>query len=65
MAPNHAMQPTHVYEIHPRKDHRGVDLISDALPYAPPLEEPLSVVKGAVNGISLDNTTRTRVDIRV
>jgi len=22
----------HVYEIHPRKDHRGVDLISDALP---------------------------------
>jgi hypothetical protein len=23
----------HVYEIHPRKDHRGVDLISDALPF--------------------------------
>src|SRR5262249_4095703 len=23
----------HAYEIHPRKDHRGVDLISDALPF--------------------------------
>jgi hypothetical protein len=23
----------HVYEVRPRKDHRGVDLISDALPY--------------------------------
>jgi predicted transcriptional regulator len=23
--------PTHVYEVRPRKDHRGVDLISDAL----------------------------------
>jgi hypothetical protein len=31
--PNHAMQPMHVYEVRPRKDHRGVDLISDALPF--------------------------------
>jgi hypothetical protein len=23
----------HVYEVHPRKDQRGVDLISDALPF--------------------------------
>jgi hypothetical protein len=23
----------HAYEIRPRKDHRGVDLISDALPF--------------------------------
>jgi hypothetical protein len=23
----------HLYEVHPRKDHRGVDLISDALPF--------------------------------
>jgi hypothetical protein len=39
--PNQAMQPTgpggamtssHVYEVRPRKDHRGVNLISDALP---------------------------------
>jgi hypothetical protein len=27
--PNHAMQPTHLYEIRPRKDKRGFDLISD------------------------------------
>jgi hypothetical protein len=25
--------PMHVYEIRPRKDHRGVDLISDVLPF--------------------------------
>jgi hypothetical protein len=40
---NHAMQPTrspsgwtssqHVYEVRPRADHRGVDLIPDALPF--------------------------------
>jgi hypothetical protein len=24
---------THVYEVRPRKDHRGVDLISDVLPF--------------------------------
>ena len=24
----------HIYEIRPRKDHRGVDLISDALPFS-------------------------------
>ena len=28
---NHAVM--HIYEAHPRKDHRGVDLISDALPF--------------------------------
>jgi len=25
----------HVYEVRPRKDHRSVDLISDALPFDP------------------------------
>jgi hypothetical protein len=25
----------HVYEVRPRKDKRGVDLISDALPFRP------------------------------
>jgi hypothetical protein len=25
--------PPHVYEVRPRKDYRGVDLISDALPF--------------------------------
>ncbi len=27
------MNPVHVYEVRPRKDKRGVDLISDALPF--------------------------------
>jgi len=27
------VQVTHSYEVRPRKDHRGVDLISDALPF--------------------------------
>ncbi|HEX3253189.1 MAG TPA: hypothetical protein VHS05_27345 [Pyrinomonadaceae bacterium] len=27
------MQHTHVYEVRPRTDKRGVDLISDALPF--------------------------------
>ena len=27
------MPSVHVYEIRPRKDHRGVNLISDALPF--------------------------------
>src|SRR5439155_15398876 len=28
-----AVHSMHVYELRPRKDHRGVDLISDALPF--------------------------------
>jgi len=31
--PNQAMQRTQIYEVRPRKDGRGVDLISDALPF--------------------------------
>ena len=27
------MPPMHLYEVRPRKDKRGVDLISDALPF--------------------------------
>lgn len=27
----------HVYEVRPRKDHRGVDLISDALQFGRPV----------------------------
>jgi len=37
-APNNAMQPTalysmDIYEVHSRKDDRGVELISDRLPF--------------------------------
>jgi hypothetical protein len=28
-----AIKSVHEYEVRPRKDHRGVDLISDALPF--------------------------------
>jgi hypothetical protein len=28
-----AVHSMHVYEVRPRKDHRGADLISDALPF--------------------------------
>ncbi len=31
--PDQGMQLTHAYEVRPRKDRRGVDLISDALPF--------------------------------
>jgi hypothetical protein len=30
---NQTIQPMQVYEARPRKDHRGGDLISDALPF--------------------------------
>jgi hypothetical protein len=37
MPPSNTTKPPsvliYVYEVHPRKDHRGVDLISDALPF--------------------------------
>ena len=29
----HAMEPTHAYEVRPRKECRGVNLTSDALPF--------------------------------
>jgi hypothetical protein len=31
--PDAVTSSQHVYEVRPRKDHRGVDLISDALPF--------------------------------
>ena len=33
----------HVYEVRPRKDHRGVNLISDALPFGQWYGEPNAV----------------------
>ena len=30
---SHNMLSNHVYSVRPRKDHRGVDLISDVLPF--------------------------------
>ena len=37
--------PKHAYEVRPRKDHRGVDLTSDALPFdRPRYHEPNDAV---------------------
>jgi hypothetical protein len=38
----------HVYEVHPRKDHRGVDLISDALPFGRPWYGEPSAIGSAI-----------------
>jgi hypothetical protein len=43
----------HVYEIHPRKDHHGVDLISDALPFG-------RLWYGGPNAIANAKNERTR-----
>ena len=56
---NQAMQPTrwpgaitsskHVYEVRPRKDHRGVRLISDALPFGRLWYGEPNTVSNAIN----------------
>jgi len=38
----------HVYEVRPRKDHRGVDLISDALPFSRPWYGEPNAVANAI-----------------
>ena len=38
----------HTYEVRPRKDHRGVDLISDALPFGRLWYAEPSVIGNAV-----------------
>jgi len=49
-----AMQATHIYEVRPRKDHRGVDLISDALPFFfPKLRSAISVEQVGMGSTSL------------
>jgi hypothetical protein len=42
------MMPAHVYEVRPRKDHRGVDLISDALPFGRPWYDGRNAVASAI-----------------
>jgi len=39
----------HVYEVRPRKDHRGVDLISDVLPFGRLWYAEPSAVSNAIN----------------
>jgi hypothetical protein len=44
-----ATRSQHVYEIRPRKDHRGVDLISDALPFGRLWYGELNAVGNAID----------------
>ena len=41
--------PMHVYEVRPRKDHRGVNLISDALPFGTLWYGEPNAISNAVN----------------
>ncbi len=45
----HSTTSTHVYEIRPRADKRGVDLISDALPYSPLWYRGPNAIRDAIN----------------
>jgi hypothetical protein len=43
------MQSTmHVYEVRPRKDHRGVDLVSDVLPFGRLWHGGLTAISNAI-----------------
>jgi hypothetical protein len=39
----------HVYEVRPRKDRRGVDLIFDVLPYSPLWYTGLTAISNAIS----------------
>jgi len=43
------MTSSHVYEVRPRKDHRGVNLISDALPFGGLWYGEPNAISNAVN----------------
>ena len=44
----HSTTSVHVYQIRPRADKRGVDLISDALPYSPLWYRGPNVISNAI-----------------
>jgi hypothetical protein len=59
------MQSTmHVYEVHPRKDHRGVDLVSDALPYGPLWYAGPNAISNAISFVKFNSRSHDAV-IRV
>ena len=39
----------HIYEVRPRKDRRGVDLISDALPFGHPWYGEPNAISNAID----------------
>jgi hypothetical protein len=54
----------HVYEVRPRKDHRGVDLISDVLPFGRLWYDGPNAVANAIGYAMHDSRSHTAV-IRV
>jgi len=52
------MAEPHVYEVHPRKDHRGVDLISDVLPFGRLWYAEPNAVSNAILGTQSDEDER-------
>ena len=54
----------HVYEIRPRKDHRGVDLISDALPFGRLWYDGPNAASNAIDYASQDSRSHDAI-IRV
>ena len=60
----HSTTATHVYEIRPRADKRGVDLISDALPYSPLWYRGPNAIRDAIDHAKLRSRSHDAV-IRV
>jgi hypothetical protein len=57
-------QVTHVYEVRPRKDHRGVDLISDVLAFGHLRYGEPNAVRNAI-GYAMHNSPSHDAVIRV
>jgi hypothetical protein len=60
----HSTTSTHVYEIRPRADKHGVDLMSDALPYSPLWYRGPNAISDAINHAKFDSRLHDAV-IRV
>jgi len=58
------LRPIHVYEVKPRKDKRGVDLISDALPFGRLWYGEPNAVSNAI-GYAMHRSRSHRAVIRV
>jgi hypothetical protein len=53
---------THLYEVRPRKDRRGFDLISEALPFGRLWYGEPNAVSNAVNYAKFHNASRSRLE---
>jgi hypothetical protein len=58
----HSTTSRHVYEIRPRADKRGVDLISDAIPYTPLWYRGPNAIRDAIDHAKLRSRSHDRSD---